>query len=230
MDINARNKLAKHHEQFIVQNFLENDVIAFFMLIREYLPKRPNKLREICDFIAHRERDKGDTQDFAVKYYDSMIVKTSTRKDVYEWTEDVERYSLSTDELYTELNSFLTKYDLPILSVDITNEIVMFLIGYFQDICFTRSKKDSTQICKFNIIICDTKILLCLHFNFPESKIGVSATGVQFLSAKHNNIPKNIFIPDVRNFELFRDEDNELRCKFITSASKVKNVIWAKDE
>ena len=68
MDTAVLNKLKRVYNKFSNNTFDGSDVCYFFIVIREY--SRKSSLREIADFFAHRERDRGKTFEYMNEHID----------------------------------------------------------------------------------------------------------------------------------------------------------------
>jgi len=92
MDMDAKDKLMvqRYHNKLVAHECDEDDVYATLILLRECSSKS-SPLREVADFIAHRERDRG-----AVFQYLSdtkkQFINASQRKP----------FSLTINEVYSE--------------------------------------------------------------------------------------------------------------------------------
>lgn len=102
--------ILKHYKTIIEgRTFTEYDIIGFLIFIRRYTQKEKNKyIREFCDLIAHRKRDRGVV-------FDSIISQYGIKGDLYvkivpgyhgiqdekwssEWTELMQELNIAIDD------------------------------------------------------------------------------------------------------------------------------------
>ena len=66
MDQKAKKLIELHHGRINDRSFEENDVHSLLILLREH-SKRNTPVREVADFIAHREKDRGLIHKYILK-------------------------------------------------------------------------------------------------------------------------------------------------------------------
>ena len=102
--------ILKHYKTIIEgRTFTEYDILGFLIFIRRYTQKEKNKyIKEFCDLIAHRKRDRGIV-------FDSIISQYGIKGDLYvkivpgyhgiqdenwssEWTELMQELNITIDD------------------------------------------------------------------------------------------------------------------------------------
>ena len=66
MDDKNVSSIKKFSQKLINKTFSDEDVALFFINVREAVSK-DSELRELCDFIAHRTREKGRTYEYIIE-------------------------------------------------------------------------------------------------------------------------------------------------------------------
>ena len=102
--------ILKHYKTIIEgRTFTEYDIIGFLIFIRRYTQKEKNKyIREFCDLIAHRKRDRGVVLDSIISQYGikgDLYVKIvpgyhgiQDEKWSSEWTELMQELNIAIDD------------------------------------------------------------------------------------------------------------------------------------
>ena len=142
MDQKADEMIKKIYNMLKDNVFLETDILNFLILIREHLAKT-STLREICDFIAHRERDRGNTFNYLKKikkYVDenSVLPKNLSASLYKEY------------EIKRELNDFLITRGFDPLNDKTLREIILCIISLLQE---TKLVNDNVDFGKLYITI-----------------------------------------------------------------------------
>ncbi|MCT4787614.1 hypothetical protein ACFQO8_06260 [Exiguobacterium aestuarii] len=127
MDAKESELVHRIHNKFIENSFDELDVYSFFILIRE--KSRSNKfIREMGDFIAHREKSKGDIKDYLERNENILInlgkaAGTMKIDDVF-----------SFKQIRNGINNFFTTNGLTKLSNETINCIILCMISILQEV------------------------------------------------------------------------------------------------
>ena len=196
MDKKARLLLDEYHRIFLGKNFVEHDVLGFFIFVREYISD--STIKELCDFIAHRNRDRGTTYEFAEKINDAFQIRDShipTEADIF----------YSNEHIGKVINDFFISHDLQKLNSPIIIEIITCLVCILQEIPIM--KKDGTFLCKLTVQLFGGYASLGARF---EVLMGVTMT-------------YNLMSVPYQMKHLFAD-DTETICKIERHDGKIKLV------
>ncbi len=161
---NKENVLFKHYKEILEsRSFDEFDIFGFLIFIRPYVAKQYQKVKEFCDLMAHRKRDRGAVMGAisgAIKNHYKTITG-SKHVAGYHGFQDVE-WSKEWKRLLSELgvncsNELLYDLTLCIYSLvqdsQYDNNTWSGTIELFQDqngmlsLCTTEGKSDSVYVC-----------------------------------------------------------------------------------
>lgn len=136
MDAKERWLLSRLSEQLSAGTFDECDVLAFLILLRRHT-RKTHLIRELGDFVAHRERDRGILQHYLSDV--QRVLNGSAPAHTHH------RFPISTDDLQACLNEVLRTLDLLEWDRPATNRLVVAIITLLQSVeivreCQPRSK------------------------------------------------------------------------------------------
>lgn len=152
MDAKSREILKQYHTKFQARDFIELDVLGFLIHIRALLNKN-TEIHEICDFVAHRNKDRGIAFDYfnklnnLAKNSDAPIFNEIKRKGLY-----------SPIKIKDELNAFFAKWELDELENIVIFEILECIISFMQHIII---KHNNQTVTKFSAFFDGSWIGLC---------------------------------------------------------------------
>jgi hypothetical protein len=126
MDSKERLLVTELYSRIEKVSFHERDILSLLILLRpRTAPLSP--LRELSDFIAHREKDRGALKAYVkhvVDYVDALVTNTSGLLKI-----DV----VHTREAFREsLNATLSEYDLAPLDEDLSDDVLTCAMSLLQ--------------------------------------------------------------------------------------------------
>jgi len=156
MDKKAKLILKSYHQLFKGRSFLERDVLGFLIFIREQVSD--TVLTELCNFVAHRNRDRGITYTLAESINNALQSDNSS---------EIEGQNLfySSEHIGQVINDFFAHQSLPALSSTTITEIIMSIISLLQAIPIM--KKDGAKLCELEVNLFGGTALLCAQFCMP---------------------------------------------------------------
>lgn len=149
MDSKEKNLLNMYHGKIINYDFDENDVYAFLMLLREKFPKE-TPLRELGDFIGHREKDRG----FIFEYLNTnKTMIGNIANNTIPPGEHILRIEnvFKNEQVKNQYNKLLKEQGLSLFSTKMINGIMLCVISLFQHIKITNKKGVELGVLKFGI-------------------------------------------------------------------------------
>ena len=139
MDRKSEELICNIHERILSSHFDEIDIYSLLILLREYsiLNKdysitdwEHGYLHEICDFVAHRNRNKG----FVLEEAKYIYKQCTTTGEFHFDTESKRRVvaGFSEDAIIHEINSIFEKLELCPIPKESENEIILCIISILQ--------------------------------------------------------------------------------------------------
>lgn len=127
MDRKAKQLLNYYNQRLIQNNFDEKDIYGLLILIRG-LSKSNSPVRELGDFIAHREKDRG--------YIKKYLLETKNKLDNLgkKNTTIVIKTVFTAKEILNDLNNIFTLQKLTEINDKVANEIMLCIISLLQDV------------------------------------------------------------------------------------------------
>lgn len=165
VDRKAHWLVAHLHEQISAGTFSEEDVFRLFMLLREYSASG-SPLRECADFIAHREKDRGQVFDYLVRTK-NKLEKLGTENTVLEI-----KPVFTVPQLVGSINSCLVKFNLAGLDAIRANQIFICTISLLQDVALVTRK--GKRVGELTVAVSTAKVLLLGNVHIENRGVGVS--------------------------------------------------------
>jgi hypothetical protein len=110
------------------RTFHERDVLALLIVLREHTGPR-STLRELADFVAHREKDRGALQRYVKHVFDYLeALKKGTEARLRVATVH------SPQEFCDSVNAALVKFDLVPLPRDVTDDAFVCVMSLLQEV------------------------------------------------------------------------------------------------
>jgi hypothetical protein len=130
--------LSQLYQRICASHFYERDVAALLILLRRHAEKY-SPVRELSDFIAHREKDRG-----TLKTYMEDVVRY-----IRKGTERVSTHPIhsATDFKYS-LNATLIAFNLSSLDSNLTNDVLTCIMSLLQDV---RLMHDGIEISRLQL-------------------------------------------------------------------------------
>lgn len=127
MDRKAKQLLNHYHQRLIQNSFDEKDIYGLLILIRG-LSKSNSPVRELGDFIAHREKDRG--------YIKKYLLETKNKLDNLGKinTTIVIKPVFTAKEILNDLNNIFILQKLTKINDKVANEIMLCIISLLQDV------------------------------------------------------------------------------------------------
>ncbi|MDH3457606.1 MAG: hypothetical protein OER90_12280 [Gemmatimonadota bacterium] len=135
MDEKERAIVATIHDRIRARAFDENDVLSFLIVTRHYAGA-DTPLRELGDFVAHRERDRGLMQRYlqhVCEFRDAFLAgraATLHSKPVF-----------GVSDVHASLGSALEQFDLPLLCEAEVNDVLATAMSILQQVQLFDGKK-----------------------------------------------------------------------------------------
>ena len=135
MDSKERAIVAALHGRIQASAFGESDVLGFLIATREYAHSN-SPLRELGDFVAHRERDRGILQRYlrhVCEFRDAFLagLPAILHSEVI----------FSLKDLHATLTSTLQRFDLPSLNEAQTGDLLACAMSILQQVRLSDGKK-----------------------------------------------------------------------------------------
>lgn len=176
MDQKEKQLITAYHQKFVEHSFDERDVYSFLILVREKV--RGNKfIREMGDFIAHREKSRGYVKDYLER--NEHILLNLGKIDAVMKIEDV----FSFKEIRNGFNSFFLSNGFTKLSNDIINDLILCIISILQDVKLV-DEKTKREIGKLSFALSSKEVFLMATIKIPR---GDKHVHVQFQALSCNN-------------------------------------------
>lgn len=151
MDRKEGWQVSRLHAQIVQGTFSEEDVFALLMLLREYSAKG-SPIRECADFIAHREKDRGQVFEYLerTKHVLDNLGKVSTVLQI--------KPVFSLPEMKDCLDSCFVRFGLPSLGPQWVDRIMVCIISLLQDVRLVR--RDGTPVGVLEVALSKTEVIL----------------------------------------------------------------------
>ena len=150
--------------RIIGRTFHERDVLALLILLREHAPTG-SPLRELADFIAHREKDRGSLQKYVrhVVAYGEALADGSVAH-------------LKIDPVYTasgfrdSLNTVLDSFSIARLSTESADDVLACTMSLLQDVRVIHEKR---EIGRLRLVRFDKDLWLCASVKMQPKEVQV---------------------------------------------------------
>jgi hypothetical protein len=149
MDEKEKQLVVNYHDKIINKEFDESDIYIFLMLLREKFDNK-TPLRELGDFIAHREKNRG-------YIYDYLLDNKRKLDDVHNKTVPPEGRLIESKEVFTikqikdQYNRYFKEWGLTLFSTSMVNDIVLCVMSLFQNIAIQNRHKQEIGVLRFGI-------------------------------------------------------------------------------
>lgn len=166
MDIKARSLLHDFVTRIKDATYDETTVYALLILLRDYY-LRDHVIRSLADFIAHREKDRGDIHKYFVTIINEM--KNADRGEKYKFTV---REVYSEEQIANALNRVLVEHGYSRLTVEEAAGVMLCIVTLFQGVALVGKKKgkSGSPVATLGIAIgdCIRDKKIVLHGDFPQ--------------------------------------------------------------
>ncbi len=164
MDRKEHWQVSRLHAQIVQGTFSEEDVFALLMLLREYSAK-DSPVRECADFIAHREKDRGQIFEYLVRTKNVLdnLGKVSTVLEI--------KPVFSMPEMKSCLESCLAQFSLAALTDLVVNGLLVCIISLLQDVRLVR--RDGVPIGVLEVAISKTEVVLLGKVRLDSKPVNV---------------------------------------------------------
>lgn len=138
MDSKAKSILSDFHDKLISKTFDEMIIFSLLILLRDYY-KADKVIVGLSDFIAHREKDRGEVHKYLAKMRSEMIKATQDKG-----------YNFSVGLVYTEkqitdaINKVFSEHGMTIIDTESGSGLVLCIISLFQNIELLHGKPKRT--------------------------------------------------------------------------------------
>lgn len=148
VDVNRKRIIAKVNEKIQQHSFDDIDICTMLILIRDLAVVNKDYaktewetgcLHEICDFVAHRERNRGFVVEEA-----SYIYKHCTTG-IFHFKTESKRTVVSgmfEDYIISEINDVFKLLNLPVIPQEAETEVLLCIIALLQNVCFEASERE----------------------------------------------------------------------------------------
>jgi hypothetical protein len=136
MDAKETHLVADVHQLIANRSFHERDILGLLILLREHAAD-PSPVRELGDFVAHREKDRGALKKYVqhvAAYLEAAARKAPAQvqiKSVY-----------SSASFRESLNAVFDRFGLPPLSVDLSDDVLTCVMSLLQDVRLLHNRKE----------------------------------------------------------------------------------------
>lgn len=183
MDAKEHEKVADLHAKILSGTYNENDVHLLLLMLRNYADSKAAPIREIGDFMAHREKDRGPVFNYMQRTkakFDSLIPANQKRPVNINIAE-----VFSVLDFRDSLNVALAKFGLTGMSEIIVNDMLICIISILHDVRIVRA--DGMAFGLLRMAVSPTKIQL-----IGEVEIANTGRFAQFAVL----IARNTWAPD----------------------------------
>jgi hypothetical protein len=140
MDAKERTLVQGAYERIARHEFGERDVLALLILLRSHCPNQ-SALRELADFVAHREKDRGSLQRYVqhvVAYGKALETNTPAELRI--------NAVHTADEFFRSLNAALARFELPALERNTADDVLMGAMSILQDVRLIHESRELGQL------------------------------------------------------------------------------------
>jgi hypothetical protein len=159
IDAKEQFLVSQLYRRICARHFYEPDVAALLILLRRHAEKY-SPVKELSDFIAHREKDRGTLKTYMndlVRYFRKETQRVST-----------DPIHSATDFKYS-LNATLIAFNLSPLDSNLTNDVLTCIMSLLQDV---RLMHDGIEISRLRLVRF-RKNELWLAGSIPPLKTGI---------------------------------------------------------
>jgi hypothetical protein len=149
------------HRKVVDRKFHERDIIALLILLRRQTEEN-SPLRELCDYIAHRDKDRGPIRDYVKHVLDYCKALRSKQS-----------ATLAVDVVHTpksfrsSMNEVLRKYGLSTFDEATANDVLACIMSILQEVRLFHKKKD---IGRLRLLCFKTDLWLYGEIQEPRKK------------------------------------------------------------
>ncbi len=133
MDLKERQLISQLYRLLADQTFTERDIFALLILVRRHAPSG-SAILEIANFVAHRERDKGQIQEFIQQGSNEALDVGYAKIDFYSHPVFTE------GEIVLSLNEVLKKLGFLPLYQRVGCDVVLCIFSLLQYVAFTSKR------------------------------------------------------------------------------------------
>jgi hypothetical protein len=164
MDAKEKILVDDLHRCVATRAFHERDILSLLILLREHAA-RASPVRELSDFVAHREKDRGSLKTYVhhvVKYGEALIQKTSASLKI--------EVVHSADDFCQSLNDVLRKFDLSSLTKDVSDDVLACIMSLLQDVRVFHNRR---EIGRLGLGRFNKELWLCAAIVMPPKNVHV---------------------------------------------------------
>ena len=136
MDAKETHLVADLHELITSRLFHERDILGLLILLREHAAD-PSPVRELGDFVAHREKDRGALKKY-VQHVAAYLEAAAKKKPAQMKIESVHSRAAFRDSL----NAVFARFGLPPLAADLTDDVLTCVMSLLQDVRLFHNRKE----------------------------------------------------------------------------------------
>lgn len=145
MDAKEERLIGELYHRIKDYSFHERDILALLILLRPYADIG-SPVRELGDFIAHREKDRGALKNYVqhvVRYVEAVAHKTSGQAKI--------EVVHSSGAFHDSLNIVLSKLELAALTTNEADSILVCVMSLLQDVRVFHNKDEIGHLglCKY---------------------------------------------------------------------------------
>jgi hypothetical protein len=116
------------YERIRTYDFCERDILAFLILLRPH--SAGSAVRDLSDFVAHRERDRGLLKDYVHRVLNYAEAAVDNKRAAQVQVGAVH----SATEFHDSLNATLARFDLSPLDLHVTNDVLACIMSLLQEV------------------------------------------------------------------------------------------------
>ena len=136
MDAKETHLVADLHDLITSRLFHERDILGLLILLREHAADS-SPVRELGDFIAHREKDRGALKKY-VQHVAAYLEAAAKKNPAQIKIESVH----SSAAFHDSLNGVFTRFSLPPLSADLTDDVLTCVMSLLQDVRLFHNRRE----------------------------------------------------------------------------------------
>lgn len=178
MDRKEKQLFDLYYKKFTNRTFDEKDLFNFLVLVRESA-KGINCIRELGDFIAHREKSKGFVKNYLEET--ERILNNLGNENIVMKIDNV----FSFKEIRSGFNLLFQKNDYSKIPSDIINDLILCIISLLQDVKIV-SGKSKKEIGKLSFGISSNEIFLMGNIKIKNNQGKLVEVLFPVLTAKNN--------------------------------------------
>jgi hypothetical protein len=164
MDAKEKALVGDLYRRVAGRAFHERDVLAFLILLREHAA-RASPVRELSDFVAHREKDRGSLKTYVhhvVAFGEALVKNTAAQLKI--------NAVHSAEDFCQSLNAVLGRFNLSPLARDIADDVLTCVMSLLQDVRLFHNKQ---EIGRLGLGRFEKELWLCGAIVMPPKNVQV---------------------------------------------------------